>query len=47
MMKRSIVLLLLVVGLIMTGCSNKEETKEPVPKDTNSKRRGSGGTRVF
>ena len=34
MMKRSIVLLLLAVGLIMTGCSNKEETKEPVPKDT-------------
>src|SRR3954452_23451760 len=39
MMKRSIVLLLLVVGLIMTGCSKKEETKEPVPvpNDTNTK----------
>ena len=37
MMKRSIVLLLLAVGLIMTGCSNKEETKEPVPKDTTPK----------
>ncbi len=35
MMKRSIVLLLIVVGLIMTGCSNKEETKEPVPPKDN------------
>lgn len=34
MMKRSIVLLLLVVGLIMTGCSKKEETKEPAPNNT-------------
>lgn len=35
MMKRGIVLFLLIVGLIMTGCSKKE--KEPVPNDTNSK----------
>lgn len=33
-MKRSIFLLLLVVGLIVTGCSKKEETKEPIRNQT-------------
>lgn len=36
-MKRSIVLLLLIVGLIMTGCLKKEETKEPAPDQTAPK----------
>lgn len=37
-MKRSIVFFLLMIGLIITGCSKQEEVKEPVQNETNTKK---------
>ena len=36
-MKRSMIFFLLMIGLMMTGCSKQEETKEPVQNETNKK----------